>query len=166
MQYGFFLPIVRVVALAAALSSCAVMGVDVPPGTPRDQVLARAGAPTRVVRLPDGGERLQYSLQPAGRQVWMVDLDASGRAVRTYAALTENNFNRIQPGWAAGDIEREFGPPARVERIGSFNGVIWEYLWQDPMGSNMFYWVYVDPRGIVTRAHPGMEYIRAPDFRR
>jgi len=23
----------------------------------------------------------------------------------------------------------------------------------------MFYWVYVDPQGVVQRAHPGMEFL-------
>jgi hypothetical protein len=162
-----FMRILQVAALAALLSSCAVFGVaEIPPGTPRDQVIAKAGAPTRAVRLPDGGERLQYSLQPAGQQAWMVDLDATGRVVRTYQALTEKNFNRIQPGWAAADIEREFGPPGHIDRVSSFAGNVWEYRWQDPLGGNMFYWVYVDPQGVVRRAHPGMEWINAPDFTR
>lgn len=157
----------RVAALAAMLSACAVFGVaEIPPGTPRDQVLAKAGTPTRSVRLADGGERLQYSLQPAGHQAWMVDLDASGRVVRVYQALTDNNFVRIQPGWTAADIEREYGPPGKIDRVSSYHGKVWEYRWQDPLGGSMFYWVYVDPRGIVTRAHPGMEWINAPDFTR
>ena len=162
-----FFRIAALAVLAALVSSCAVFGFsEIPPGMPRDQVIARSGNPTRAVRLPDGGERLQYSLQPAGQQSWMVDLDASGRVVRVYQALTERNFNRIQPGWAAGDVEREFGPPGKIDRVSSYNGNIWEYRWADPVGGSMFYWVYVDPRGVVTRAHPGMEEIRAPDFRR
>jgi hypothetical protein len=161
----------RAAALAAIVSTlvsaCAVFGGrEIPPGTPRDQVIAKVGKPTRSVRLADGNERLQYSLQPAGQQAWMVDLDASGRVVRVYQALTEPNFNRIQPGWTAADVEREFGPPGHIDRVGAFTGKVWEYRWQDPLGGNMFYWVYVDANGIVTRAHPGMEWINAPDFTR
>ena len=155
------------VVASAVLSACAVFGLaELPPGTPRDHVIAKAGQPRQSVRLPDGGERLQYSLQPAGQQAWMVDLDASGRVVRVYQALTEPNFNRIQVGWTAADIEREYGPPGKIDRVSSFQGVVWEYRWQDPLGGAMFYWVYVDPRGIVQRAHPGMEWINAPDFPR
>ena len=30
----------------------------------------------------------------------------------------------------------------------------------------MFYWVYLDPQGnVVQRAHPGMEFINAPNDR-
>jgi hypothetical protein len=32
------------------------------------------------------------------------------------------------------------------------------YRWRDVQGANMFYWVYLDPQGIVRRAHPGMEF--------
>jgi hypothetical protein len=162
-----FRTIAAIAAIASAfLSGCAVFMHDIPPGTPRDQVLAQMGRPTGDVRLPGGGERLQYSLQPAGQQAWMVDLDASGRVTRVYQALTEPNFNRIQVGWTAQDVEREFGRPGKIDRVSSFQGNVWEYRWQDPMGGNMFYWVYVDPQGIVRRAHPGMEWINAPDFTR
>ena len=27
----------------------------------------------------------------------------------------------------------------------------------------MFYWVYLDPQGVVRRAHPGMEFVNAPN---
>ena len=147
-------------AAAALLSACAsgFGAPDVPPGTPRDQVLARLGQPTRAVRLPNGGERLQYSLQPAGQYAWMVDLDAGGRAVIVRQVLTEAEFNRIVPGqWTRADVEREFGPPARVEGVASWNGPVLTYRWRDAGGANMFYSIYLDAQGIVRRAHPSME---------
>ena len=73
--------------------------------------------------------------------------------------LTENEFNRIVPGqWTRADVEREFGPPARVDGVASWNGPILTYRWRDLQGANMFYWVYLDPEGVVRRAHPGMEF--------
>ena len=146
--------------LAALLASCAGFphgGYGIPPGTPRDAVIARAGPPTRVVPLPGGGQRLQYSLQPTGREAWMVDVDAGGKVVRAYQALTLENFNRIQPGWTAADIEREFGPPAKVDRVSSWPGPVWTWRWRDVANADMFYYVYFDERGIVRRAHQGME---------
>ena len=163
---------VRLMALTASLLLAACAGpwnsLAVPPGTPRDQVLAHSGPPTRVVPLPNGGQRLQYSLQPLGREAYMVDLDAAGRAVGSYQALTEGNFNRIEPGkWTVADIEREFGPPAWVDRVASWNGPVLTYRWRDLGRSEMFYWVYLDPQGVVQRAHPGMEFFNAPnDLRR
>ena len=129
------------------------------PGTPLEQVLARLGVPRRAIALPNGGQRLQYSMQPAGQYAWMVDMDAAGKLVSTKQVLNEREFQRIEPGtWTGADVEREFGPPARVEGVASWNGPIMAYRWKDRQGADMFYWVYLDPQGIVRRAHPGMEY--------
>jgi hypothetical protein len=116
------------------------------------------------VPLPNGGQRLQYTLQPFGRYAFMVDLDAAGRVVQSRQVLTEGNFQRIEPGrWTRDDVLREFGPPAQVDGVASWNGPVWTYRWRDLGGGDMFYWVYFDPRGVVGRAHPGMEFINAPN---
>ena len=141
--------------LAALLAACA--SFDIPPGTPRDAVIAKNGAPARVVALPGGGERLQYSMQPVGQQAWMVDVDSGGRVVRSWQALTFDNFNRIQPGWTMADVEREFGPPARVEDVMSWRGPLWTYRWRDNANADMFFHVYFDERGVVGRAHQSIE---------
>lgn len=149
------------VALAAALlAACTGFpygGYPIAPGTTRDAILAHNGPPTRVVPLPAGGERMIYSLQPDGQQTWMVDVDAGGKVARAYQALTFENFNRIQPGWTMADIEREFGPPARIDGVSSWNGPVWTWRWRDIANADMFYYVYFDERGIVQRAHQGME---------
>lgn len=137
-------------------------GFDVQPGASRDAVLARMGRPTAIVPLPDG-ERLQYSLQPFGQYAWMVDLDRTGKVVRARQVLDEQDFNRIQPGWTRADVEREFGPPALIDRVASWPGPIMTYRWRDSVGGDMFYFVYLDQQGIVRRAHPGMEFHNAPD---
>ena len=151
-------------ALTALLAGCAgpwQIG-RLAPGTPRDAVLASMGQPTRTVRLLDGGERLQYSGQPLGQQAWMVDLDASGRLVRARQVLTAADFHRIvENQWTRADVEREFGPPAMIERVASWNGPILTYRWND--GEDMFYWIYLDGADVVRRAHPGMEFRNRPD---
>jgi hypothetical protein len=150
-------------ALAAGCAGNPFNGYDVAPGTPRDAVIARMGPPQRVVRI-DGGERLQYSLQPFGQFAWMVDLDASGKVVRARQVLNAGDFERIVPGqWTREDVEREFGRPAMVDGVASWDGPVWTYRWRDTQGSDMFYWVYLDRAGVVRRAHPGMEFINAPN---
>ena len=152
--------------LALALAACAHPwnSVNLPPGTPREQVLAQAGQPLRILPLPGGGQRYQYTLQPLGRYAFNVDFDAQGRLVQSRQVLTAANFQRIEPGrWTIADVQREFGPPARIDRVTSFNGDVLTYRWYD--GSDMFYWVYVDPQGIVRRAHPGMEFHNDPPAR-
>lgn len=149
------------ITAALLLAACASpFGADgLAPGTPRDEVLVRMGQPSRVVPLPNGGQRLQYSLQPAGQYAWMVDLDATGRVTGARQVLNEREFNRIVPGqWTRADVEREFGPPARIDAVASWNGPVLTYRWKDLQGADMFYWVYLDPQGTVRRAHPGMEF--------
>jgi len=146
-------------AACVLLTACAgLRPADLPPGTPRDVVLAKAGRPTQVVALPGGGQRMQYSLQPIGRQAWMVDLDAAGKVVRIDQALTETNLQRIEPGWTRDDVLREFGPPAWIDHVASWDGDIMNYRWRDRAYIDMWYWVYLDRAGIVRRAHPGVEY--------
>jgi hypothetical protein len=154
-----------VLVAALLLAGCAHPWniVSVAPGTPRDQVIARAGQPTRVLPLAGGGQRLQYSLQPLGRYAFMVDLDPSGRVVAARQVLTANEFQRIEPGrWTRDDVEREFGPPAMVDHVTSFQGDVLTYRWAE-RNEPMFYWVYVDAAGVVQRAHPGMEFINSPN---
>ena len=154
---------------ALILAGCAAPfgATGFPPGTPSDVVLARMGQPTRVVPLPNGAQRLQYSLQPAGQYAWMVDVDAGGKVIGARQVLTERDFHRIVPGaWTRADVEREFGPPARVDQVASWNGPVMTYRWKDLQNADMFYWVYLDPQGVVRRAHPGMEFRdRFFDFR-
>jgi hypothetical protein len=156
-------------ALVLILSACAAGpgGGGVAPGMPRDEVLARLGPPTRAVPLADGAQRLQYSGQPLGQYAWMIDFDAGGRVVSQRQVLTEAEFNRIVPGqWTRADVEREFGPPARIDGVASWNGPVMTYRWRDVMNADMFYWIYLDAQGVVRRAHPGMEFRdRFFDFR-
>lgn len=154
--------------ICALLVGCAgnpFNGYDIPAGSSRQAVIERMGQPGRVVRLPTG-ERLQYSLQPYGRHAWMVDLDASGKVVRVREVLNEASFNRIEPGkWTREDVEREFGRPAWVDGVASWNGPVLTYRWRHVDNSDMFYWVYLDVRNVVRRAHPGMDYVNAPNDR-
>ena len=41
---------------------------NIAPGSTREQVIAAAGQPFAVLPLPDGGQRMQYTLQPMGQQ--------------------------------------------------------------------------------------------------
>jgi hypothetical protein len=154
--------------LVLLLSGCAANpfgGYDIAPGTPHGEVIARMGQPQRVVPLANG-QRLQYSLQPFGQHAWMVDLDPTGRVVLARQVLTETNFNRIEPGrWTREDVEREFGRPAWIDGVASWRGPIMTYRWRDLGGGDMFYWIYLDERNVVQRAHPGMEFFNAPNER-
>ena len=156
--------VIWALAGCVALVGCAgglVTSSSVAPGTPRSDVIARLGQPTRSLPLPSG-ERLQYSLQPMGQYATMVDLDSAGRVVSARQVLTPAEFARIVDGqWTRADIEREFGPPARVDRVYSWSGDVLTYRWND--GSDMFFWVYLDARQVVQRTQVGMEFVNSPD---
>lgn len=162
----------RIAALlgaAAVVAGCAHPwnSMNMPPGTPRDEVVARAGPPAAVWQLPNGGQRLQYTLMPTGHYAFMVDFDSAGRLVQTRQVMTPSEFHRIQVDqWTREDVAREFGPPARIDGVASFNGPVWTYRWYEPGQGPMFYFVYFDPQGIVRRAHPGIEHFNAPNDRR
>ncbi len=153
------------VVLLAGCAGGPFASYEFAPGTPRQQVIERMGQPQRVVKLASG-ERLQYSMQPVGQFAWMVDVDSSGKVIGSRQVLTEGNFNRIEVGkWTRDDVEREFGRPAWVDTVASWRGPILTYRWRDVQRSDMFYYVYLDERSVVQRAHPGMEFVNAPNDR-
>ena len=153
-------------AKLATLATAALVGCasGVKPGMTRDDVLSRLGQPTRSVGLPAGGERLQYSYQPAGQEAFMVDLGPDGRVVDFRQALSESGFARIgtRGDWTRADVEREFGPPASVGAVASWDGPILLYRWR---GGNIdqVYWIYLDQQGVVRRAHAGMDPVQFRD---
>jgi len=146
------------------LGGCAFQPFSaVKPGMSQADVVARLGPPGAVVAIPQG-TRLQYSGQPTGQFAFMVDLDASGRVLSARQVLNARDFARIEPGkWTRDDVLREFGRPTRVDRVASWPGDILTYRWYDLQ--DLFYWVYLDGNQVVQRAHPGMEFVNAPNDR-
>lgn len=141
-------------AAALLLAGCAFTPVT--PGMSRDEVIASYGTPTRVVTI-SAGTRLQYSAQPAGQRVVMVDLDAAGKVVSVRQVMTLKALSKIEPGkWTREDVEREFGRPATIDRVASWPGDIMTYRWRDAL-QDMFYWVYLDANNRVQRTGQGME---------
>lgn len=148
-------PILAWAAVAALAAGCAFPALQ--PGMSREQVIASYGTPSRVVPLGTG-TRLQYSRQPAGQSALMVDLDAAGKVVSAREALTLANFSRIALGqWTREDVEREFGPPATVDRVASWAGDVMTYRWLDA-DQDMYFWVYLDAANVARRTAQGIEF--------
>jgi hypothetical protein len=148
-------------ALLAALllSGCAVQ--QVLPGTPRAEVLAKYGQPSREVPISTGS-RLQYSYQPSGQQAVMVDLDAAGRVVSSRQVLQSAEFARIVINqWRRADVEREFGPSATIDRVANWPGDIMTYNWKDA-SQDMYFYVYLDSANIVQKTGQGMDFRKDP----
>lgn len=148
----------RVLSLAVAvifMAGCAFTPVQ--PGMSREEVMAHYGKPSRVLPLA-AGTRLQYSGQPAGRTVVMVDLDAAGKVASVRQVMTPSEFAKIEPGkWTREDMEREFGRPASIDHVASWPGDIMTYRWQENYIQNMFFWAYLDDHNVVQRTGQGME---------
>lgn len=138
-------------ALLLTLSGCAVT-----PGMTRDEVLSARGKPT--AELERGGvHRLQYSSQPMGQSVLLVDLDANGKVQQAREVMNLRAFSEID---LSGNTRRDdilwaFGPPAQVDHVMSWTGDIWAYRWRDVQ--DMWFWVYFDPQGVVRRTQQGMD---------
>ena len=136
------------------MAGCAFTAVQ--PGMSREDVISHYGTPSRVLPLGEG-TRLQYSGQPAGQTAVMVDLDAAGKVIRAREVLTLAEFSKIEVGkWTRADVEREFGRPARMDRVASWSGDIMNYRWRDA-GTNMLFWVYLDAANVVQRTGQGPE---------
>ena len=147
------------ILLGSFLAGCAVDRVA--PGTPRADVLATYGQPTREVAL-NAGSRLQYSRLPSGQTAVMVDLDAAGRVVSSKQVLQSTEFARIVLGkWSRQDVEREFGPPYLVDRVASWQGDILNYTFREG-GIDLFFFVYLDRANIAQRTGQAMDTRREP----
>ena len=145
------------VAASALIAGCALGTPQV--GTTAADVTMRYGQPTRVVPLAGGGQRLQYSRLPAGQSAMMVDVDASGKVARAYEALTLAMFSTIEAGkWTRADVEAQFGPPARIERVGNWPSDIMTYRWRED-AVDKFYFVYLDRNQVVQKTQQGVELI-------
>lgn len=120
-------------------------------GSGRAEVLEDMGRPTLTVALPEGGERLVYSRQPAGQQVYHLDFDARQRLTRVQQVLTMQQFFTLRNDIDTRDsVLRQFGPPALVEHVASFKGDIWTYRLLENGASRQAH-VHIDPTGVVRR---------------
>ena len=146
-------PLLRtaLLGLAMVLSGCALMPERLLPGTSRADIVQRLGAPTGEYALPDG-TRLQYSRQPAGQQVYNLDLDAQGRLRKVEQVLDIfwMQQNIALDRWTRDDVLRHMGRPALVERVWSFTGDIWTYRFLEYNNPRQAH-VHIDPQGVVRK---------------
>ena len=148
-------------ALALLLAACASPQSE-KPGAARADVLARLGAPTLSTPLAGGGEQLLYSSQPMGFTVYLLSFDASGHLVRKEQTLTQQQLQSIPTDgqWTAEDVRRRFGPPARIDRVASFDGDVWNYRFEGDFGSPRQAHVHIDRAGVVRRVMFTDELVR------
>lgn len=136
--------------MLALLAGCAGMPERIAPGTPRADIENRLGRPTAVYPLGQG-TRLQYSRQPAGQQVYNLDLGPDGRLLRLEQVMDAAWLQRIEVNrWTREDALLHLGRPALVERVAFFDGDIWTYRFMEATGPRQVH-LHLDPGGVVRR---------------
>ena len=96
----------------------------------REALVARMGEP-EMVRQMNAGTRLEFPRGPLGKHTWFVYLDAAGHAIRSEQVLTEQNFNRINPGMTQEEVRQLLGRPSEVQALGRSRGVVWSYRYEN-----------------------------------
>lgn len=145
----------RVIALGlvALLAGCSLMPERVPLGATRAEIESRLGKPTGVYALADGtqGTRLQYSRQPAGQQVYNLDLNPDGRLRQVEQVMDAGWLQRIEVDrWTRETALIHLGRPALIERVASWDGDIWTYRFQEITGPRQVH-LHLDGAGVVRR---------------
>ena len=121
----------------------------VPLGATRAEIESRLGRPTAVHALAHG-TRLQYSRQPAGQQVYNLDLDASGHLRQTEQVMDATWLQqRIEVDrWTRETALLHLGSPALIERVARWDGDIWTYRFQETTGPRQVH-LHLDRAGVV-----------------
>ncbi len=146
MVFGRWLALV----LAALLAGCVLMPERVPLGATRSEIESRLGRPTAVHALTNG-TRLQYSRQPAGQQVYNLDLDADGRLRQIEQVMDAGWLQRIEVDhWTRDDALLNLGRPALIERVARWDGDIWTYRFEEATRPRQVH-LHLDRAGVVRR---------------
>jgi len=137
-------------ALAALLAGCSLMPERVPLGATQGEIESRLGRPTAMHALPEG-TRLQYSRQPAGQQVYNLDLGTDGRLQQVEQVMDAGWLQRVEVDrWTREDALLHLGRPALVERVARWDGDIWTYRFQEVTVSRQVH-LHLDRAGVVRR---------------
>ena len=138
-------------AALLGLSACSLMPLRMETGTPRAEIERRLGAPTAVIALADG-QRLQYSRQPSGQEVYNLDLGPDGRLRRVEQVMDASwlQQNIAVDRWTRDDALRHLGRPALVERVMSFEGDVWTYRYLEATRPRQVH-LHIDRAGVVRK---------------
>ena len=136
--------------IVAVLVGCASMEdvhESVVPGMTSSEVAARAGKPTVIGKLTDGGMYWDYSRQPAYTD--RVSFGADDRVSEVRNLLVEANFENLQAGMTPDEVMRIVGPAYIANRYGNGTTVL-SYKYKD-IGIYKLLHVTFDPTGRMLR---------------
>ncbi len=150
------------------LAACASLGAPPPaPGEPVAAVVARLGQPDAVHALPDGGQRLEYSLQPLGQYAWMATFGPDGRLRAWEQVLDGGTFATILPDRTTKpEVLRTLGHPAEVSTLPLRDLEVWSYRYKEAGVWNSMMHVHFDRQGVVRQMLNGPDPMYDERFRR
>jgi hypothetical protein len=136
--------------LAAALCGCAAYdGFTLRAGASEAEVRGVMGTPAMEFRDADGSKELVYPRGPMGRQTFVAEVGSDGRLRAVRGVLTDDTFNRIQPGMTQDEILRMIGPPRDTERFARLDQTAWDWKYTDTWGYPSIFSVMFDREGRV-----------------
>jgi hypothetical protein len=137
-------------AVALVLSACATSGFSLRPGASTESdVRGAMGSPAAEYTTREGTRELVYPRGPLGTQTYVASVGPDGvlRGVRN--VLTDDVFNRIQPGLAQQEILEMIGPPSDTMHFPRSNTMAWDYRYVDTWGYVSIFSVTFDANGRV-----------------
>lgn len=75
------------------------------------------GEPVQITERADGSKVFAYPRQPEGATNYEIVIGADGKMASLRQLLTADNFARVQPGMAQGEVRRLLGKHARTQRF-------------------------------------------------
>ncbi|MGL1834656.1 hypothetical protein ACKVEX_13755 [Rhodocyclaceae bacterium SMB388] len=78
-------------------------------------LLGARGQPSRIWINDDGTRTFEYATQPFGDDAWMYSIDADGRIVEQFDALSRKNLARVQKGMTVEQVQRLLGQHRSVQ---------------------------------------------------
>lgn len=141
----------------ALLAACDAQRIsELQPGQSTEaDVRERFGIPENTWPEPGGGHTLEYNRQPAGVENYMITIGPDGALTAVRQVLTQDNFERVQPGMAMSQVRRLLGKPAKTTHF-ALKGethVDWRYLVQPD--THMLFTVVTGGDGRVLRTQNG-----------
>ncbi|MDR1853915.1 MAG: hypothetical protein LBR05_03305 [Azoarcus sp.] len=111
-------------AVVLALVGCAT---TTPNFTTQEEVLSKRGEPVARWANDDGSTTLEYSTQPDGTTCLMVQVDAEGKVLRQWDALTPQNLARVKLGMSKEEVSRILGAHRSERVLSDSKEEVWDW---------------------------------------
>lgn len=137
--------------LLALLAGCAAYdGSGLRPGASTEsEVRGLMGAPALELSDPDGTRHYYYPRGPMGHETFVADIGGDGVLRRVRGVLSDDTFNRIQPGLRGDDVLRMIGPPRETAYFSNLGQTAWDYKYVDTWGYPAIFSVMLDRNDVV-----------------